>query len=339
MLILSRSDDVEKTPFKTYCLIGGAGFLGSHFVDALLEQNEIQKVTIYDNFSSGQEWHYQHHLSHPHFSVIKGDVKDFNQLKQAMIGHEVVMHFASNPDIARAIKEPTIDFEEGIYLTSQVLEAARLTKIKRVIYISGSGVYGDVGSVESHESDGSLFPISTYGASKLAGEAFLSSYCHMFGMTGCAFRCANIVGPRQTHGVGYDFVRNLLKNPHSLTILGNGLQSKSYIYVDDVVGAVFLINKVMKERFEIYNVGTNDYITVLEIAKIVMDCLKIQNPVEFKFTGGDRGWMGDVPIVRLNTDKIRSLGWISKRNSAQAVYDSVQAIIQHIKEGLLQHQF
>ena len=325
----------ERIPFKTYCLIGGAGFVGSHFADVLLTLHDIQKVTIYDNFSSGQKWHFQHLINDSRFSVINGDVKNFDKLKHAVAGHEVVIHLASNPDIARAVKEPTIDFEEGVYLTSQVLEVARLTGIKRIIYMSGSGVYGDIGMVESCESDGSLFPISTYGASKLAGEAFLSSYCHMFGMTGCAFRCANIVGPRQTHGVGYDFVRSLLKNPRSLTILGDGSQSKSYIYVEDVVTAVLLANKKVEKEFEVYNIASTDYITVLEIAEIIVDCLKIRNPVEFKFTGGDRGWKGDVPVVLLNTNKIRSLGWICKRNSTQAMRDSVQAIIQHVKEGLI----
>ncbi|HLB42903.1 MAG TPA: NAD-dependent epimerase/dehydratase family protein [Gammaproteobacteria bacterium] len=313
--------------FKTYFLVGGAGFLGSHFIDALLTQSDTQKVTVYDNFSSGREWHYQQHLGDSRFSIVRGDVKDFNRLQQAMVGYEVVMHFASNPDIARAAKEPNIDFTEGIYLTSQVLEAARITGVNRIVYMSGSGVYGDVGMLESREDHGSMFPVSTYGASKLAGEAFISSYCHMFGISACAFRCGNIVGSRQTHGVGYDFVRSLMKNQDTLTILGDGTQSKSYIHVEDVVQAVFLANKMMQNKFEIYNVATNDYISVLEIAKIIIECMDIKKPVALKFTGGKRGWKGDVPIVRLNTDKIRSLGWICKRYSAQAIKESVQAII------------
>lgn len=321
--------------FKTYFLVGGAGFIGSHFIDALLKQDIVQKVTIYDNFTSGKEWHYQHHRNDPRLSVIKGDVKDLALLTRSMQDHEAVMHFASNSDISQAAKTPSIDFTEGMYLTFQVLEAARINKVKRLIYTSGSGVYGDLGNVECTETQGCLHPVSPYGASKLSGEAFISSYCHMFGLTACVFRFGNVVGPRQTHGVGYDFIKNLTQNKASLRILGNGLQSKSYIHIDDVVQAVLLANASLKTIFEIYNVATGDYITVREIADIIVDCMDLKNQVKYEFTGGDRGWNGDVPIVRLNTDKIRSLGWICKRNSAQSIRDAALAMIAHLQENLV----
>ncbi|MHB1948682.1 MAG: NAD-dependent epimerase/dehydratase family protein [Gammaproteobacteria bacterium] len=314
--------------FKTYFLVGGAGFIGSHFVDSLLKQNAVQKVTIFDNFSSGKEWHYAHHLLDPRLSVITGDVKDSDLLIQAMQDHEVVLHFASNSDISQAAKKPSIDFTEGIYLTFQVLEAARLNKVKRIIYTSGSGVYGDLGETESSEDQGNMHPISPYGASKLAGEAFISSYCHMFGMSACVFRFGNVVGPRQTHGVGYDFVNSLFKNKKSLRILGDGKQSKSYIYVEDVVQAVLLANEKLTNCYEVYNVATGDYITVHEIAEIIVECMGLEKEVSFEFTGGDRGWNGDVPVVRLATNKIRALGWTPKRNSAQSIRASAQAMIK-----------
>lgn len=321
--------------YKSYIVIGGAGFIGSHLVDALLKQPEINKVTVYDNFSSGREWHLQHHSNNSRLSVIKNDVKNLEALKDAMKGHDVVIHLASNPDIARAIHEPSIDFIEGMYLTHQVLEAARLTNTKRIIYTSGSGVYGDVGTLECNENQGSLLPISTYGASKLSGEAFISSYCHMFNLSACVFRFGNVVGPRQTHGVGYDFVKKLLKDPNQLTILGDGTQSKSYIHIDDVINAIFLANDKMKSPYEIYNVATGDYITVREISKIVVEKMQIPT-VHLEFGKTDRGWKGDVPIVRLNTDKIRSLGWKCQRNSAQAIKDSVSAMLAYFKEGVIQ---
>src|SRR6185437_8813943 len=184
--------------FKSYFLVGGAGFIGSHFIDALLERNDIQRVTIYDNFSSGRESHYQHHINNQRLFVIKGDVSDMPHLQQAMQGHEVVMHFASNPDISLAAKDPTVDFTQGVYLTYHVVEAARRNQVKRILYMSGSGVYGDVGINEIQENHGPLIPISTYGASKLFGEAFISSYSHMFDISACIFRFCNVVGPRQT---------------------------------------------------------------------------------------------------------------------------------------------
>ncbi len=320
--------------FKSFFLVGGAGFIGSHFIDALLKQDLVKKVTVYDNFSNGKKWHYQHHYQDKRLSIINAEITSTNRLTEAMQGHDVVIHFASNADISKAITDPSIDFTEGISLTYQVLESARLTNVKRLIYTSGSGVYGDVGELESREDQGNLHPISTYGASKLAGEAFIASYCHMFGLTACVFRFANVVGPRQTHGVGYDFVRRLLNNETTLRILGDGTQSKSYIYVKDIVDAVLLANDKMKSPFEIYNVATDDYITVHEIADIVVKCMGLDNQVSFEFTGGDRGWRGDVPIVRLNTDKIRALGWNCSHTSAQSINKSVLAMIAHANERL-----
>src|SRR5262249_35057567 len=210
-------------------------FIGSHFTDRLLADDSITAVTVYDNFSSGREWHYEQHLSHPRFRAIRGDVKDLDLLTTAMNDHDIVIHLASNPDIARAATDPEIDFREGTSLTNNVVEAMRRSKTTTILYASGSGVYGDLGEIEAGEDYGPLVPISTYGASKLAGEGLISAYCHMFDLTGRAFRFGNVVGPRQTHGVGFDFLRQLLSDPHKLRILGDGTQSKSYIHVTDVV--------------------------------------------------------------------------------------------------------
>lgn len=324
--------------FKSYFVVGGAGFIGSHLVDALLKQNDLQQLTIFDNFSNGKEWHYAHHAHDSRLVVIKGDVNESKLLTDAMQGHEVVIHLASNSDISQAALNPSIDFTDGICLTHKVLEAARINKIKRMIYTSGSGVYGDVGQVESIENQGNLHPISPYGASKLAGEAFISSYCHMFGLSACVFRFGNVVGPRQTHGVGYDFVRSLLADSRALRILGDGLQSKSYVHVNDVVQAVLLVNEQMTKQYEVFNVATGDYITVREIADIIVDCMGLKDKVIFNFTGGSRGWNGDVPVVRLNTDKIRQFGWQCKHNSAQAIRAAALALITEAKARQSVHE-
>jgi UDP-glucose 4-epimerase len=321
--------------FKRFVLVGGAGFIGSHFVDALLKESSSEKVTIVDNFTTGRSWHYASHQYDTRLSVIHADVNNSYHLDQAMAGHDVVLHFASNSDISQAVTNPSVDFTDGICLTYNVLESARKTGVNRILYFSGSGVYGDLGRRECYEDQGCLQPVSPYGASKLAGEAFISSYCHMFGMTACVFRFGNVVGPRQTHGVGYDFVRKLLKNNASLKILGNGMQSKSYVYVEDVVAAVLLANQKLNTPYEVYNVATGDYISVREIADITVECMGLTHKVDFQYTGGDKGWNGDVPVVRLNTDKIRALGWRCKYNSAESMKVAILAMLEHVNEGML----
>ncbi len=321
---------------QRYFIIGGAGFIGSHFIDRLLADPMVAAVTLYDNFSSGREWHYQQHLSDPRFKVVRADVKDVDQLTATMRGHDTVIHLASNPDIARSATEPDIDFREGTYLTNNVVEAMRRSGTTTILYASGSGVYGDLGEKEADEDYGPLVPISTYGASKLAGEALISSYCHMFDFTGRIFRFGNVVGPRQTHGVGFDFLRQLLKNPRTLRILGDGTQSKSYIHVRDVVAAVLLAAQRSTTRFAVYNVATGDYITVKEIAHLAAECAGLDpRQVEFEYAGGNRGWKGDVPIVRLNTDRIRGLGWICRSGSSKALRDSMLAMLPDLKAGRL----
>jgi UDP-glucose 4-epimerase len=325
----------EFDPHARYFIVGGAGFIGSHFADRLLAGG-AGAVTLYDNFSSGREWHYAHHREDPRLRVVRADVNDAETLGCAMSGHDVVIHLASNPDIARAVTEPDIDFREGTCLTNRVLEAMRLSGVEAILYASGSGVYGDLGETEAAEDHGPLLPISTYGASKLAGEALMGAYCHMFALTGRAFRFGNVVGPRQTHGVGFDFLRQLLRGPDHLRILGDGTQSKSYIHVEDVIDAALLAARRAPERFAVYNVATGDYITVREIARLAIECAGLDPAgVALEFTGGDRGWKGDVPIVRLNTDRIRALGWRCRRPTAEALRQSMTAMLPEMRAGRL----
>lgn len=313
---------------KRYFITGGAGFIGSHFADRLLADAETAAVTLYDNFSSGQEWHYHHHLGDSRLQVVRADIHDAAVLRSAVDGNDVVIHLASNPDIARAAIEPDIDFREGTYLTHAVLEAMRVSGVRTIVYPSGSGVYGELGETEVDENFGPLIPISTYGASKLAGEALISAYCHMFGFTGRVFRFGNVVGSRQTHGVGFDFVRRLRQDPTRLRILGDGTQSKSYIHVLDVIEAVLLAVASTEEKFSVYNVATGDYVTVNEIAAIAVECAGLPaGSVRLEYTGGDRGWKGDIPIMRLNTAKIRGLGWSCSKPTREALRSAIAAMI------------
>jgi UDP-glucose 4-epimerase len=323
-------------PWRRFVVVGGAGFIGGHFVDRLLADPETMSVTVYDNFSSGREWHLSHHEADERLAIFKGDVKDLESLVEAMDGHDVAIHLASNPDIARAATDPAVDFDEGTLLTHHVVEAARRSGVARLLYASGSGVYGDLGSTEANEDHGPLLPISTYGASKLAGEALIGSYCHMFGLTGRAFRFGNVVGPRQTHGVGFDFLRSLQADHARLPILGDGSQSKSYIHVYDVIDAVLTVSAATEAPFNVHNVATGDYITVREIADLVVECLGLApDDVELQFSGGDRGWKGDVPIVRLDTDRIRALGWRPRWSTADALRQSLSGMLADADAGRL----
>jgi UDP-glucose 4-epimerase len=319
----------EQAEGRRYFLAGGAGFIGSHFADRLLAAGNTVRVTIFDNFSSGREWRFEHHRRRgdERLQVVRGDVSGLNALIEAMRGHDTVIHLASNPDISRAATEPQIDFHQGTVLTNNVLEAMRLAGALRLLYASGSGVYGEMGDAGVGENHGPLVPVSTYGASKLAGEALIASYCAMFGLTACAFRFGNVVGARQTHGVGFDFVRRLRNDPTRLRILGNGRQSKPYIHVSDCVDAVLTASEQVKEGFAVFNVGPGDAVTVTEIAEIAVECLGLTERPRFEYTGGDRGWKGDVPIVRLDTKRIRALGWQPKLNSREAIYISLKELI------------
>ena len=313
-------------------IVGGAGFLGSHFTDRLLAEPGGGTLTLYDNFSSGREWHYRHHENDARLHVVRADVKDLDRLVGVMDGHGRVIHLASNADIARAAAEPEIDFDEGTLLTHHVLEAMRRTGCKRILYPSGSGVYGDLGEVVAGEDYGPLRPISTYGASKLAGEGMISAYCHMFGLSARVCRLGNVVGARQTHGVGLDFVRGLLADPSRLAIRGDGRQSKSYIHAEDVVSAFLLADDEGAGVCRVFNVASGDAITVTEIADMAVDCLGLEG-VEYRYTGGRRGWKGDVPVVRLDCRRIHGLGWECRHSSRQAMALSLAALLGELRDA------
>lgn len=308
-------------------IAGGAGFIGSHLVHRLIRAPDA-RLTVYDNFSSGSDSHLSDLLGHPGLSIIRADIQDIDRLTDAMREQQVVFHLASNPDIAKAMADPMIDFWEGTYLTQNVLEAMRRVGVRTITYASGSGVYGEAGLVPVAETSSAREPISTYGASKLACEALIGAYCHLFDFEARVFRLANVVGPQQTHGVGFDFIRSLREDPSRLRILGDGTQSKSYIHVDDVLEALLWPAPPSGSAFKCYNVATDDYISVKEIAELAIEAIGLSHhQVALEYSGGDRGWRGDVPIVRLDLTKIHSLGWRAKRTSRQALWDSMQSMV------------
>lgn len=317
-------------------IAGGAGFIGSHCVAKLLSQRDTTVVTVFDNLSSGRRWHLAQYEKDSRFRMVIGNIQDMEQLVSASASHDIVIHLASNPDIARAVNEPTIDFYQGTILSQNVFEAARINKIKKIIYASGSGVFGDDPSKVFTEEDYSARPTSTYAASKIAGEALLSSYCHMFGLVGVTFRFANVVGPNQTHGVAYDFINRLLENPHELTVLGDGTQTKSYIHVDDIVDGLLVFKDKTPTNYDMFNLTTEDSLTVREIAQIVISEMKL-NDVMVHYGNESRGWVGDVPRIRFSSEKIKRHGWAPSRNSNEAMKASVRGMIKYAKAGAFAH--
>ena len=315
-----------------FFVTGGAGFLGSNLVNTLLDRG-LGTVTVFDNFATGRREYFGQRIGTAGLTVVTGDVSDYAALAKAVAGHDVVFHLAANPDIARAAREPLIDFENGTRLTQTLLEAMRTTGVKRILFSSGSGVYGDVPADPIPEAYPHSVPISTYGASKLASEALISAYCHMFDFVGTVFRFANVVGPHMTHGVSHDFIRRLHGDASRLQVLGDGNQSKPYIHADDVIDAMLLLQGRQTTGYEYYNVSSEDHLLVREIAEIVIGEMGLRD-VALEYTGGERGWRADVPVYRLNTSKIRALGWRNNRGSREAVTSAVRALLAEIQTGL-----
>jgi UDP-glucose 4-epimerase len=306
-------------------IAGGAGFIGSHLAVELLDRRG-HEVIVFDNLSSGSVSHLEQVEDDSRLRLIEADLQELDKVVAAMRGVDHIYLFAANPDIAAAVTDPAIDFWQGTYLTHNVIEAARIAGVPRITYASGSGVYGDRAANEVDEEFGPLIPVSTYGASKLGCEAMLAAYSHMFGVHAVAFRFANVVGARQTHGVTYDFVRRLLEDPTKLRILGDGSQSKSYIHVDDVVSAMLTLTDHGWAGFEIFNAGTGEHVTVTEIAELVTERMGLTD-VRCEYEGGARGWKGDVPLVRFRSDKLTALGWRCRHSSIEALNDSIDANI------------
>ena len=308
-----------------YFIAGGCGFIGSHIIHNLLKNQPDCDIIAYDNLSSGKLKFLKDIENNPRLKIIIGDIKNLYHLADVMRNSDIVIHLASNPDIAKAAKNPSIDFWEGTYLTQNILEAMRVNRIHKILYASGSGIYGDSGSIILNEDYPFKLPVSTYAASKIAGEAMICAYCYRFDMKGRAYRFANAVGQNQTHGVAYDFIQKLKKDPTRLQILGNGLQSKAYVYIDDIISSIYATVD-SKYTFDYFNVAPDDYITVNEIAKIVINKMNLSK-VKIEYTGGDVGWAGDIRMVRFNTDKIKSFGWKAEYTSQQAIEKSVELML------------
>jgi UDP-glucose 4-epimerase len=307
---------------------GGAGFIGSRLVNDMM--NRGCEIVVLDNLSAGKLENLQPWLGNSRFKFLKMDMLDLDTTKNALEGCDIVFHLAANPDVRIGASDTKIDYEQNISNTYRLLEAMRNSKsCKNIVFTSSSTIYGDANIVPTPECYGPLKPISLYGASKLAAEAMISAYSHLFGIRGVICRLANIVGPGSAHGVIYDFVDKLRKNPKVLQILGDGSQNKSYLYVDDCTEAITTSAERAQDQVEIFNVGSNDTIDVLAIAEIVLAEMNLKG-TEMQLTNkiaDGRGWKGDVKKMLLDISKINELGWGPHWNSRQAVRLTVKGIL------------
>lgn len=304
-------------------ITGGLGFIGSYFAEKLADKSD--RITILDNLSGNSESGMSMLKKHKNVDIHEVDIRE-NDISKFFEDIDIVYHFAANSKISEGVNNPNIDFEITTKGTHNVLMSMMEKNVKNIVFSSGSGVYGDQKDKLLTEDFGPLLPVSFYGASKLCAEAYIASFCGMKGFKACIFRFANVVGYRQTHGVVYDFYYKLKHNKTSLEVLGDGYQSKSYIDVDDIYQAIQLALNKQTNNLEVYNIGTNDYVTVRDIAKIVLESLNIED-AEIHYGEESFGWVGDVPIVRFSSEKIRSLGWKNKYTS----YEAIERAIQFVK--------
>ena len=319
---------MPKLKDRSILITGGAGFIGSHLVESLLAENE---VTVIDNFSSGKRDFLAPHHNNKNFRLIEADLLLPGALEKALAGKDMVFHLAANPDVKLGAENTRVHLEQNVLATYNLLEAMRKSGVKKIAFTSTSTVYGEAEKVPTPENYGPLLPISLYGASKLACEALISSYCYTFEMQSWIYRFANIVGERGTHGVLVDFIRKLRENPGELEILGSGKQKKSYLEVKDCVQAMLHCVNSSDKQINVFNIGSLDSVDVTEIANIVARQMGLTN-VLYRYTGGvdGRGWRGDVRIMQLSIEKIQKLGWTPRGGSALAILTAVKALLKDI---------
>jgi len=304
---------------------GGAGFIGSHLIDALLAEGD--EVVCVDNFFIGTKENIRHLEGKPHFRFYEQDLSDFQKTLEIFQAErpDHVFHMAANSDIQASANNPLIEYQNTYSTTFVLLECMRRTGVKKFFFASTSAVYGEQMGAEVREETAALKPISYYGGAKLGAEGIISSFTYMNDLRTLVFRFPNVIGPRLTHGVIFDFVKRLKEDPSHLRILGDGHQSKPYLYVLDLVEAILRFQDV-PQGVTLYNVGVETQTSVTRIAEIVCEKMGLRG-IPFEYTGGRGGWKGDVPVFAYNLDKIHRAGWTAKMTSDEAVAKTVEMVI------------
>jgi UDP-glucose 4-epimerase len=306
-------------------VVGGAGFIGSHLTDRLASRGP---VTVFDNLSVGKRDFIGGHLDQGGVSLVVGDALDFEALKGAMAGADVVFHLAANPEARWGLERTRLDLEQGTIATYNALEAARLCGVPRFVFASSGTVYGNV-SEPCGEMDLGSLPISLYGASKLAGEALVSAYVECFGLRATICRFGNVVGPRGTHGAILDFCKKLKAHPEYLDVLGDGRQAKPYLHVTDCVEGILYAFERGEDRLATYNLAPPDVTSVARIAELCV-AASPHKSARIEFGTSPQGWPGDVPVSRVKPDKLRALGFAVRYTSDQAVEQAVGEVAREV---------
>jgi UDP-glucose 4-epimerase len=304
---------------------GGAGFIGSHLVDRLVERGP---VTVFDNLSVGKREYIASHLASGAVTLVEGELLDRAAVVKAVAGHDVVFHLAANPEARWGLDNPRLDLEQGTIATWNVLDAMRETGVGSIVFSSSGTMYGETDAVCAEEDLGHL-PISLYGASKFACEALVSAYVECFGLRAWIFRFGNVVGPRGTHGAALDFLKKLQASPIELEVLGDGKQAKPYVFVSDCVDGILFGLEHAQEKLNVFNIAPPDTTTVQRIAELCVE-KSPHSTARIRYTGGDRGWPGDVPRSRIDPKKLAKLGWKTRFSSDEAVREAVTALSQEV---------
>ncbi len=319
-------------PSLKYLVTGGAGLIGSHLIDSLLAEPVTREVRILDNFSSGRREHLAHHAKDSRLKVHKLDLLNFKKAAPYFRGVDQVFHLAANPDARWGLDNTRLDLEQETIVTYNVLEAMRRNRVTRIIFSSSGTVYGDVGTTVTHEALGPCLPVSLYGSGKVASEALISGFCGTFGMRAIILRFGNIVGERTTHGVIYDFIRQLAKNSRKLKVLGNGHQAKPYVYVRDLVAALVFASKLCaklgESRFDVFNVAPDAATSVRFIANELIGQLGFKGRTKILYGDTVAGWPGDVPQSRMDSTKLRKAGFLLPRTSDEALQFAIRRILE-----------
>tara|TARA_B100001057_G_C22823236_1_gene940296 strand:- start:207 stop:1163 length:957 start_codon:yes stop_codon:yes gene_type:complete len=307
-------------------ITGGAGFIGSRITIDLLQKNN--KVIVYDNLSTGDKKNLKTVIKKKNFKLVIGDLLNKSKIKKTLKNIDLVYHFAANADIRNSFDNPKIDFDQNIVCTFNLLEAMRSQNIKKIIFASSAAIYGEPNKIPISEKIDIPKQTSLYGAAKLSSENLISAYCEGYDFRAICFRFVSLVGPHYSHGHIIDFINQLKNNPKKLIVLGDGLQKKSYLHVDDAINAINLAVKYhlkakrIRKKFNVYNLGNKNFVELTSSIKIILDTMKLKPKITF--TGGRRGWIGDNPFVFLDTKKISKLGWKPKYTIEKAIKETVR---------------
>ena len=317
---------INTAAFKKVIITGGLGFIGKNLTGYLLEHTNAG-ITIIDNNSIHTLDSFREYFKSDRITYVADDLSNPKHLHECLAGADIVFHLCANSDISKGVENPEIDFLNTTTATYNILNAMKNSGVNKIVFSSGSGIYGVSETNYFNELHAPLFPVSHYGASKLCAEALISAFVHMHQMQAWIFRFANVVGDWQSHGVVYDFIKRLKISPDSLTVLGNGYQNKSYIHVKDVLNAIFtVLNTKRDAAISAFNVSNDDTITVRDIVKIILEEMELPD-TEVIYGTTAYGWIGDVPEIKLKNEKVISTGWKFNYSSPEAIRAAVKFLM------------